>query len=320
MENIFWLVGNQCICGYRKRKILEKYPKHIIYNLEERDENKIVRLFLEPSIWDDDKQKAYILNGYPQNQKKTVPIILSKRDCDLLIIITDNIDKRSILYKSLNIKKEEYPDAIDKYGNIDKGVLSKNKKIVTKISKWEDKETLDYIFTQSNYDTTRVLQEIDKIKTFLGEDIPSKSNISEIFIKLPNTIERTLENLFVGDAYLALEDIDDISKDANKTMLFLTAIIERVKTLLYWKILSKEYEENKISEMLFNMFGPKANNFLIEKNKSKVKECFNIFNIKSLLQMLLHLNQSIEVYISATKPKRMILERIVFNFIALKST
>ena len=321
MENIFWLVGNPSICIHRKKKILEKYPDHVIYNIEEKDENKIVRLFLEPSIWEDSKRKAYILNGYPKNQKKTVPIILSKANEDLLIVITDKIDKRSILYKKLDIKKESYPDAMDKYGNIDKAVLKKNKKIVSKISKWEDQDSLDYIFAKSNNDAARALSEIDKIQTFLGGSNPTNSNISCILTSLPSNMESTIENLFNGDPYAALEDIENISQDTNKIMLFFTSIIERVKTLLYWKILvEEEYDEKQISEMLFNMFGPKANKFLIGKNKSKVKKCFNSFNINSLLQILVHLNQSLEVYISASKPKKMILERIVFNFIALKSS
>jgi DNA polymerase III delta subunit len=273
VKNLFWLCGDRYQCQHRKKEIIEKIRESgevEIKDITNLDANSIYGdingdplfgmsrcIFVHDGLISSPVVKK--LSGLFENMPKDRFLIILDAPPDS---VAYSPDKRNVIYKRFSGNIEVFEAAFQKTGFINRKIMLEIEKKTKDMIKWEGSDNVfSFIFKKSGYDIGITIQEIEKIRIYLGRDeIKGTNDLKDIFSA--SSIAETddiLEDIIKGDIKNALIKSYLITKNSDIKDLFMQitgTIIENLTFMGFCclAIESGKYTPNDIGEYVSNIW------------------------------------------------------------------
>lgn len=326
---LYWLTGDRYACLYAKDVYIGRHKKEKPYAVRYIDDVETANEFCQKINAQElfgPTNFIYVYDGSIPEPVKTTEFIEALPDNKILIVIEERPNKITKFYKKFSDKIKEFPMIKNDQGYVDRKNIDQAKKIIKVMAGWDGPdEIFDIILFESDYDYGRTVNEIQKLKVYLGEKQDwSIESISPILSRseLPD-IERFKDSLNEKNVQVSMETINEIVDgsdiDANG-MLVLSALIENFTFLFYARLAIEQNCDNdfKISEFIADNCikkGYRTDPSIISKRLFFYKKYLNNYTSKKITYILGRLSNAIDMFILKECSNHHIFNRLVWDIV-----
>jgi len=242
-NNFFWLTGDRFVCVERKKEIIKKFRERrgkdcSVKYIDEEVSVDILASMLKTHNLFGSEDLVVVIDGKMPDPKKSKYLLENLPDNKIVILIQESVDGRSSEYKNFKEYIEEYP--LIWSGKIpDKKAIGFARNLIKGFLDWKNSDDLfEVIFSTCDFDYGKTVNEIVKLKTYFGGEIPE--SLEEVKSLIPSANNPQTESLMdcikKKDKKKAIEIFHEmeLSLDINEySMMFLYALLEQFTFLFF---------------------------------------------------------------------------------------
>jgi DNA polymerase III delta subunit len=236
---ICWLAGDRYSCIHRKNEIISDINKDgdwEIKNIPDFDNTKDLMEFVGIGDLFGSDNKIFIYDGN-KTEKSYIKVLESIDKESVLIIITPNVDKKTVLYKTFKSNLDQYEALETFWGPPSKKDLTSARETLKWLSEWNGSDDLLLkILRACNYNYGCTVSEIEKIRLY-NEDKSDK----DISIEDVKPIISTYSRTDIGDLIKAINKEDKKKAFMILSRMFNLGNLEKDFMLLIYSLLNHFY-------------------------------------------------------------------------------
>lgn len=326
MKNVYVFQGDRFLCCKARDEVLSSLAKWEIKTISDPITASNFTWTVNSKEVFGSKNKVFILDGIiPSPPEDIVPLLKNlPKSRAIIFLFTEKqkLDKRTTFGKFLAKQVKDFPSMFNDKGYLDQKELQKAKPLIREMVGWSGSdECLDFIMEKCDYQYGSIINEIEKINTFLGKDPDSIDQITEIvcmndLIRMEPLFEKIKSRDIVGALELAQEIIEG-EQFRSHYMMFFLGLLDNLSFMLYFKM-AKESGCSELSDMVsfvsenYTKSGKKVPPQAIHGRYFFVKDYLKHWTISDLQFAISKIEDSIKASMLELRSDRFIVE----NFLA----
>ena len=288
--------------GFAKENVIKHTEKEILTNLDLLYNSLYTKSFF-------DQERVILIDNISEKIKTEIEKILEKKINDILILISQNLEKKSKLRNLF--EKEKNLVCIPVYKDDSKTLLAIANSFFREKKINISAECLNIIVERSSEDRKNLQNELKKIEMFIGDkkkielnDLIQLTNLSENY-----SINRIVDHCLAKNSRLTLKALNENIFSQEENMIIIRSFLSKAKRLL--KLVEDFEKTQNIDVTLSNAKPP-----VFWKDKDITKKQIKIWT-KNKLELLIKNINHIEVIV---KKNAEISKSIIQDFIIELST